>query len=94
MKLLAIVVCLGLLAVATPCLAEDGNNVFDQLGDAMSGKGNTYIGAEVIKDITLKSPVLGVDKIGLKVWADVMAGELDDDINRDVRGGLRLRLVL
>jgi len=38
MRYLAIAIALSLLAIS-PCFAEDGNNVADQLGDIMTGQG-------------------------------------------------------
>jgi len=72
-------------------LAEDGNNVADQLGDIFSGKGNTYGGMEIIKDDFIKP--LGIP-LGIKVWADCLIGEIDEGIKRDMRGGIRLRIKL
>lgn len=88
------IIVLALLLVPTLAIAEDGNNVADQLGDVFSNKGNTYIGAEVIKDFTLATPILGIDQVGLKCWMDVGTGKLDDDVQRDYRGGLRVRIIL
>lgn len=81
-KTIAIVLTLGLMAIALPAMAEDGNNVPDQIGDIFSGKGNTYLGAELI-NIPF---VLGATG---KVWADGMIGKIDDGVPRDYRGGFR-----
>ena len=78
-----LIVMVGLLLIASPCSAELHNNVPDQLGDIFSGKGNTYIGAEITH-----IPFLG--PTSLTAWADVMAGEIDEGIRRDVRGGVRV----
>ncbi len=86
MKIISlIIISLFLLPIVGSC--EEHNNVPDQLGSIFDGSGNTYIGAEVIKD-----NIIG--NWGLKGWADVMVGSIDDDVHRDVRGGLRVRLVL
>ncbi len=89
MKVLTIAIVLGLVMGGSSCpaLAEDGNNVADQLGDIFTGKGNTYGGVEVIKD-NLFGP------LGVRVWGEAMLGEIDDGVKRDVRGGLMLRIVL
>ena len=89
MKILAIVVCLMLASIALPALAEDGNNVSDQLGDIFSGKGNTYAGIEINN---IPMPLIGSDSTSLTIWADAMIGEIDDDVKRDVRGGIRLAI--
>ena len=88
---IAIVLMLGLVAISLPALAEDGQNVPDQLGDIFSGKGNTYGGVEIIKDDIIK--LFGVP-LGAKIWADCMLGEIDDGVRRDIRGGIRLRIKL
>ena len=86
MKILTLMLVLGLMTIG-PVFAEDGNNVLDQIGDALSGKGNSYAGVEVIKD-NLFGP------LGLKAWADAEIGEVDEGLKRDVRGGIRLRVKL
>ena len=92
MKLISLVVLVAVMAISLPAFAKDGNNVSDQLGDIFSGKGQTYAGVEIEKDFEIKGP-LGLDAIGIMTWADAMVGELDDSVQRDVRGGARLRLV-
>ena len=87
-RLISLICLIGLMAISLPVFAEDGNNVPDQLGDIFSGKGNTYGGVEIIKD------GLFFENLGIKVWADAMLGKIDDDINRDIRGGIRLRIKL
>jgi hypothetical protein len=86
-SVLIVLVMVGLIATALPALAEDGANVADQLGDIFSGKGNTYGGVEVIKD-NLIGP------LGVRVWGQALIGQIDDDVKRDIRGGLMLRVVL
>ena len=92
MKAIIIMAILAIFLMPVFAFAEDGNNVLDQLGDTLSGKGNTYAGVECIKDIDCKLP-LGIDKVGLKFWADAMVGEIDEGVKRDIRGGARLRLI-
>ena len=91
--IVALLLVMGLALTALPAFSEDGNNISDQLGDIFSGKGNTYVGVEIIKDIQLKKPIFGMDEIGFKVWSDVLAGKIDDGIQRDIRGGGRVRLI-
>lgn len=92
MRIIALALMIGILAISFPAFARDGNNVPDQIADTLSGKGLTYAGFEAIKDIDLKLP-LGIDKVGLKVWIDFQVSEIDEGIDRDVRGGARLRLI-
>lgn len=90
MKLLAIAVAIGLMTISLPAIAEDGNNVPDQLGDIFSGKGNTYGGLEIIN-----IPVPLLELLTMTVWADAMVGEIEVDgekVQRDVRGGVRIVL--
>ena len=89
-KTIAIALALGLLAIAPLALAEDGNNVPDQLGDIFSGKGNTYGGLEVIN-----IPVPFLELLTMTAWFDAMVGEVKVDgekVQRDVRGGVRVVL--
>lgn len=70
---------------------EDGANFWDEMGDVASGKGNTYGGVEIIKDDCIE--VLGMP-LGVKIWADCLIGKIDEGIDRDIRGGIRLRIKL
>lgn len=90
-KIIALAVLVSLIGLTTPLFAEDGNNVPDQLGDIFSGKGQTYGGVEIIKDNLIKP--FGIP-LGIKVWADCLIGEIDEGIDRDFRGGIRLRIKL
>jgi len=92
-KLISLVCLVAIMAICLPAIAEDGNNVLDQIGDTLSGKGLTYAGVEAIKDFNLKTPILFVDKIGLKFWTDFQVSEIDEGVDRDVRGGARVRLI-
>ena len=86
-RLLVVVVWMVFLAL--PVMAEDGAGVWDQVGDVMSGKGQTYAGVE-INNIPI--PIVKIEPLTLKVWADAMVGELDEDVQRDIRGGVRLAI--
>ena len=89
MRLLILALMIGILAISLPALAEDGNNVPDQLGDIFSGKGNTYAGVE-INNIPI--PLLKIEPLTLMVYADGMIGKIDDGVKRDIRGGIRLAI--
>ena len=91
MRMISLLVMVGVMAISLPCFAESGNNVADQLGDIFSGKGNTYGGVEVIKDNLIKPFGL---PLGIKVWCDAMIGEIDEGVKRDIRGGIRVRIIL
>ena len=94
MKLaLVIILAVGLMTIGSLAIAEDGHNVLDQIGDTLSGKGLTYAGIEAIKDFSLGSSILGIDKVGLKVWTDFQVSEREEGMDRDVRGGVRARLI-
>ena len=87
--ILALMLVVGVLAISLPVLAEDGKNVPDQLGDIFSGKGQTYAGVE-INNIPI--PLLKIAPLTLMVWADGMVGEIDEGVDRDIRGGIRLAI--
>lgn len=84
---LTLILVIGLMAISLPAIAEDGNNVPDQLGDIFSGKGQTYGGIEIIN-----IPLPIVEALTLTVWADAMVSKIDDGVKRDVRGGAKVVL--
>ena len=88
-KFLVIVIAVVLaLAIGVDVWAEDGQNLPDQLGDILTGKGQTYAGVE-INNIPL--PIVP-DAFTMQLWAETLIGEIDDGVQRDIRGGVRVAL--
>ena len=91
--MVVLIVLVVLLFVAMPVMAKDGNNVADNIGNLITGKGNSYLGAVVMKDFELPNTFLGVDKLGVEGWFDAEMGDYKGE-EREYIGGLRLRVTL
>lgn len=92
MKKLILCLCLISLALLPSVVFAGGEDWADQMGDIMTGKGNTYACGEVLKEISLNKPILGLDKIQAGVYTKIEMGETAVD-KRYIEGGPVVRMI-
>lgn len=93
--LLVIGVVFSLLVLLSPCFvqAEEHHNWADQMGNLMSGKGNSFFRGEVVKAIDFETPFYGLDRLEAGVYTKIQMSEVDSEAGRYYEAGPTLRLI-
>lgn len=92
MKKLTLCLLIFGLVFLPPLVFAGGEDWADQMGDIMTGKGNTYFNGEVLKEISLNKPILGLDKIQAGAYTKIEMGETAVD-KRYIEGGPIVRMI-